>query len=120
MRGFRMNDLTFADWLNSELKIRNLTPADLSRLSGINDGLLSRHLRGKSTPTPKSLRKYALAFKIPIDKLYLLVGYYPTETNSFCNSREELIGIFKKLTFENKRELILMAQGILFLQNTSE
>jgi len=105
--------ITFAEWLKNKMKDKCLTPARISKITGINDGNLSRHLSGDTTPTAKSLQRYAAALEISIDELYRIVGYYDREEGKPFNRRNELLKLYSRLSKDNKRKLVMIAKNMI-------
>lgn len=58
-------------FIRNERKARNLTLADLSRMTGLSVGFLSSVERGKAAPSLNSLQKIAKAFGIPMFRFLL-------------------------------------------------
>ena len=56
---------SFADWLNHLLAERNMRPADLVRLSGLDKSAVSRILSGNRSPEPETIKALAHALRIP-------------------------------------------------------
>lgn len=52
------------DRLNEALRLRNITAADLSRLTGINKSSISRYLSGESIPRSLAIGKMAEALHV--------------------------------------------------------
>lgn len=79
----------FKDRLNEALSMRNMTAAELSRLSGIDEGTLSNYKKGKYEPKQRKLESIAIALNVsiawlmgadvPMEKEYKLVS--PTVTD---------------------------------------
>lgn len=56
----------FKDRLNEALSMRNMTAAELSRLSGIDEGTLSNYKKGKYEPKQRKLESIAIALNVSI------------------------------------------------------
>lgn len=56
----------FKDRLNEALSMRNMTAAELSRLSGIDEGTLSNYKKGKYEPKQRKLEAIAIALNVSI------------------------------------------------------
>lgn len=79
----------FKDRLSEALSMRNMTAAELSRLSGIDEGTLSNYKKGKYEPKQRKLESLAIALNVsiawlmgadvPMEKEYKLVP--PTVTD---------------------------------------
>jgi len=53
--------VNFTDWLTNQLKLKNMTPAELARASGKAPAVISRVLNGDRKPEPKTLIAIARA-----------------------------------------------------------
>lgn len=47
----KMNDMSFAHWLKTEMTDRRLTQSELSRMAGVNQGLISQVINERRAPT---------------------------------------------------------------------
>lgn len=56
----------FKDRLNEALDMRNITAAELSRLSGVNEGAISQYRKGSYKANQQSLEKIAKALNVSI------------------------------------------------------
>lgn len=56
----------FKDRLNEALDMRNMTAAELSRLSGVNEGAISQYRKGSYKANQQSLEKIAKALNVSI------------------------------------------------------
>lgn len=56
----------FKDRLNEALDMRNMTAAELSRLSGVNEGAISQYRKGSYKANQQSLEKIAKALTVSI------------------------------------------------------
>ena len=54
----------FKDRLNKALSMRNMTAAELSRLSGIDEGTLSNYKKGKYEPKQRKVESIAIALNV--------------------------------------------------------
>ena len=57
---------TFASRLQEALDMRNLTPAELSKITGIGEGAISQYRKGVYKATQRNLEKIATALQVPI------------------------------------------------------
>jgi transcriptional regulator with XRE-family HTH domain len=82
-----MDTLSFSDWLQRELKQRDWTQADLSRLSGVHRQVISSYVNQKrDKPDETILRMLAGAFKLPPETVYRAAGLLPP-----VSERSELV-----------------------------
>lgn len=118
--------MTFGEWLRERLKSREMSNADLARLTGLSPTYIGHLVRdfspntksGKVRPSEESVTVIASALNAPIDEARLAAGYAPShEADS-----HDLDGVFvsfdgaANLTDEEKEELLaavkLIARGI--------
>ena len=59
----------FGDNLQTLLDERHLTKSELSKLTGITKGAISRYVAGKQMPTIRNAMYIADAFRITLDEL---------------------------------------------------
>jgi len=68
--------ITFANWLNSELKRRpQLNQTALAINIGLSQSTISSWLRGLYVPQPENCRKIARFFDIPEDDVLVVAGH---------------------------------------------
>jgi transcriptional regulator with XRE-family HTH domain len=67
----------FSNWLESELKQRNMTPAELARASGKAAAVISRVLNGERSAAPDTLEAIARALKLPPETVFRAAGLLP-------------------------------------------
>lgn len=60
----------FGDWLLEQLKERNISQSELSRLAGISKGTISNLINGTKGKGPDSLTAIAHALKLPVDLVF--------------------------------------------------
>lgn len=89
---------SFADWLLNELQNREMSQADLARLSGITTAQISRIISGGRKPGDVALNGIARAFRMPPEKVFELAGLLPP------SSDKDLSPI--------KRALLKVAEGL--------
>jgi transcriptional regulator with XRE-family HTH domain len=68
---------SFSDWLLNELQSREMSQADLARLSGVTTAQISRIISGGRKPGDVALNGIARAFKMPPEKIFELAGLLP-------------------------------------------
>ena len=57
---------TFKERLEEALSLRNISPAELSKLTGIGEGAISQYRKGAYKASQRNLEKIAAALKVPI------------------------------------------------------
>lgn len=62
-----MNEVpTFKDRLEEAMSMRNMTAADLSKITGIGEGAISQYRKGAYKATQRNLEKISSALSVPI------------------------------------------------------
>ena len=56
----------FQDRLNQALQMRDMTPAELSRITGVNEGAISQYRKGAYKASQRNLEKLAQALQVSI------------------------------------------------------
>ena len=70
-----MPNKKFGDWLSEKLAERNLKPADITRATGLDSGVLSNIINNKrQQPSVDSCRAIAHALEIPLEEVYRAAG----------------------------------------------
>lgn len=67
----------FSEWLLKELKDRDMTQADLSRIAGLGSGTISNIMIGNRKVGQDTLAKIAHALKLPPDLVFEKAGILP-------------------------------------------
>lgn len=65
------------NWLDALLEEEKMSPADLSRLASLDQGLISKLRRGKTVPTRETLRAIAKATRRSVEEIYRRAGELP-------------------------------------------
>ena len=95
----------FPDWLMKELKSRDMTQSDLSRLAGLGSGTISNIMNGTRKVGQDTLVKIAHALKLPSETVFRAAGLLPPESK-----KDELISkiIFfaEKLSDQEKEDIL--------------
>lgn len=68
---------SFSEWLENELQIRNITPAELARKSGLSQSVVSRVINNERKPSPETLQKFARGLRISVQEIYNAAGMLP-------------------------------------------
>jgi transcriptional regulator with XRE-family HTH domain len=82
--------IDFSDWLQKELADRDMTSADLARITRKDQGIFSRILRRERKPDNSTLRAIAKAFKLPADIVFRAAGELPLENENLDEWVEEM------------------------------
>lgn len=103
-----MEDLyIIKDRLNEALKIRDMNPIDLARLSGISKASVSRYLSGKVIPRSNAIEKMARA--LHVNPAWVLGYNTPMQFND--NTAASPIDT-SKLTQANYQRLLAYYQAL--------
>lgn len=70
--------VSFSDWLVNELRVRNISQAELARKSGVSQPVISRVISNERNPSPDTLQKFAKGLRININEVYLAAGILPS------------------------------------------
>lgn len=97
------------DRLNEALHLRDITAADLSRMTGINKSSLSRYLSGESIPRSLAIGKMAEA--LHVNPAWVLGYDVPMENGTPFVKLE-----IDKLSPENQQRLFSYYEGLLASQ----
>lgn len=72
----------FSAWLQDALAKRDMTSADLARVTGKDQGIFSRIIRRERKAENETLRVIAKALKLPAEVVFRAAGELPDETSS--------------------------------------
>jgi transcriptional regulator with XRE-family HTH domain len=67
----------YSDWLESQLKAKGMSPAELSRASRKDQGVISRLLNGDRNPRPETIESICKALGVPVEEGYRAAGLLP-------------------------------------------
>lgn len=85
---------TFAERLNEALKIRDMTAAELSRKTGISEGLISGYKKGKYKAAQSNMDKITKVLNVSITWMMGFdVPFAPRETTSTNNDTLDIFSI---------------------------
>ena len=82
---------TFSDWLSNELNQRNMSPAQLARLSNKDPGMISRLLSGERSASPETLVMIANALRLPPENVFKAAVGLPQSSDGLSLKKRELI-----------------------------
>lgn len=100
----------FNEWLQDELRVRGLKPADLAKASGLVPSTISRILSGQTKPSDETYIKIARALGEPSEKMLRLVGRLPPVDRS-NTIEQDLLYSFRSLSEDQKQFLLDMLRG---------
>ena len=67
----------FSEWLEKELRLRNMTQAELTRKSGLSIAQVSRIVNMQSPAGVHALDSIAKAFDLPVETVFRAAGILP-------------------------------------------
>lgn len=112
-----MNIIGFAEWLQGEMNVREMTKADLVRASGISQSQISKILGMQSPPGKKSLKAIAQAFHLPPEYVFRIAGLLPDQQEP-DDLRKKILDY--KLAELSDDELERVIEYIEFLQHRKQ
>jgi transcriptional regulator with XRE-family HTH domain len=100
----------FGDWLSEQLIQRDMKPADLTRLSGIESGVLSNLINNKrSQPRVETCMAIAKALNIPLEEVYRAAGILPPKPDIDVVT-EAILALLLELKAEDKKDILEYAR----------
>lgn len=80
----------FGDWLIEQLRIRNISQAELARVSGVSKGTVSNLINGTKGAGQDSLTAIARALRLPPEEVFRRAGILPPLPNKDLQDAEIL------------------------------
>ena len=100
----------FGDWLSEQLTERNMKPADLTRLSGIDSGVLSNLINNKrEQPHVDTCKAIAKALNLPLEQVYRAAGILPQKPDVDTIS-EAILTLVLELNSTDKKDVLEYAR----------
>ena len=100
-----MNKIIFVEWLQNEMRVKNISQAELARLSGISPPQISKILNMQSAPSENSLSAIAHAVGYPPETVFRLAGLLPTSEEE-TPDLQELKHLYSKASDKIKAEIL--------------
>ncbi len=97
--------VNFTDWLTNQLKLKNMTPAELARASGKAPAVISRVLNGDRKPEPKTLIAIARALNLPPETVFRAAGLLP-QVPPDTEYVEEILHFLHQLSPQEQEEIL--------------
>lgn len=97
--------VNFQDWLTTQLKMRDMTPAELARASGKAPAVISRILNGERNPEPETLIAISRALNLPPETVFRAAGLLPPVSPD-TEYQEEFFYLLSKLSPEERQEIL--------------
>jgi len=108
-----MND-TLSEFMQSEMKKRGWSQADLSRRSGLTTGGVSMLIGHTRKPNPDSLNALAKAFACPPEHLFRLAGLLPSEPEESTRVKD-IICMLSQLPEEKVQMVYEIVTGFVYM-----
>lgn len=101
----------FLAWLDKEMKLRNLNDAQLERMAGIGQGVISNVRSGRRNVGPAVLEKIADALNLPVELVYREAGRLPPYRGRSVEQAEidHLVG---QLSKADRQEILAIVKTI--------
>jgi len=100
-----MTNLTFTDWLQNELTVREWTQADLSRRSGVSASQITRVMSGERGIGNDGLVNIARALNLPAVNVFRAAGILPPVPET-TEEIEMILHEISKLPKEDQAEIL--------------
>ncbi len=100
-----VNKPYFSEWLQKEMLERDMSQADLVKVSGLSRSVVSKVINQNSWPTPDTIKAIAKGLKLPEAIVFQAAGLLPPATEG-GEEQDELIFLFKQLGAEDRREML--------------
>lgn len=97
--------VNFSDWLANQLKLMNMTPAELARASGKAPAVISRVLNGDRKPEPETLIAIARALNLPPEQVFRAAGLLPPVSPD-TEYAEQILHLLRQLSPQEQEEIL--------------
>lgn len=105
-----MPNKKFGDWLSERLAERNMKPADITRATGLDSGVLSNIINNKrQQPSVDSCRAIAHALEIPLEEVYRAAGILDEKPNTDPIT-DAVLNLMGNLDTKEKQEILEYAR----------
>ena len=108
-------ETTTKERLKEIMELRDISQADLAKMSGVNKGALSSYLSGRYKP--KQTNIYKLAKALNVSEAWLMGHDVPMERKQIVTSPDltnELLSHFNQLNNLGKKEVIKCAENLTY------
>lgn len=96
-------------FLLEEMKIKEISPADISKRTGLSPSQVSKILNRESPAGVKAIECFSQALGLPIGVLYQYAGILPKPLNH-DEKRQELVHLYEMMNEENKDDQLSYAR----------
>lgn len=100
----------FVDWLNNEMRQRNMSQAELARLGGITRSAVNKLLnRQQKSPGREMLDAIARALRLPSETVYRAAGFLPPIPEINAELRV-LNHLFMQLDEDDRQDILALIE----------
>lgn len=96
---------TMIEYLESNLRQRGWTQADLARHAGLDSGLINNYISGRRNIGATSALAIAKAFKVAPEIVFRKAGLLPNVPESTAEE-EQLLYLFRQMTPDQRRDVL--------------
>lgn len=102
-------DNKFGKWLSNKLIDLDMKPADLTRLSGYDSGVLSNLINGRRQPSVDTCKTIAKALNIPLEEVYRAANILPARPDIDAVT-EAILTLLQDLQNGEKKDILEYAK----------
>lgn len=115
----RETEVDLVEFLLLEMRSKSITPADITKRTGLSASQVSKVLNRESPAGAKAIECFAQALSLPIDVLYQHAGILPKPLRH-DEKRQELVHLYEMMNDDNKEDQIAYARMKLEKQDREE
>lgn len=97
---------TFGEWLAEELKIREMSQADLARISPLTRATISNLINGTRGPGPDAINALADSLKLDPEYVMRVAGLLPPERGEPSAATQEVIRLMEHIPARDQQHLL--------------
>lgn len=101
----------FRDWLDNELKIRGMKPADLARRGEISPSIISRIMGLENAATNEACKKIARGLNLPVEVVLKEAELLPV-TLPVNRQEQEIVNLIRQLSPSQRDTVLQMLDGL--------
>lgn len=100
--------MKFSQWLNQQLKIRQMRQAEFARSGDISPSAVQRVIAGHRRPGENMLRAASKAFEMPLLEIYKIAGVIPENGvgQQYSLEDRQILELLKGLSPEQKKQAV--------------
>lgn len=98
-------------WINKKLTETGWSMRELARKLDVSPSHISRIANSEINPSPELAKKMALAFSVPPEDVFRLIGWLPEQTFN-DPAEDEMLELFRLLDTETKSHLLVIARDL--------